>query len=72
MIAIAGVGDVVAVTLYGVATQAGSLPVVAALASMFPVMTLVLARQVHGEHLDREQWIGAAMALIGVVVVVTT
>jgi drug/metabolite transporter (DMT)-like permease len=39
---------------------------------MFPVTTLVLARQVHGEHLDREQWIGAAIALIGVVVVVTT
>lgn len=72
MIAIAGVGDVVAVTLYGVATQSGSLPVVAALASMFPVMTLVLARQVHHERLEREQWIGAALALIGVVVVVAT
>lgn len=72
MVAIAGVGDVVAVTLYGVATQSGSLPVVAALASMFPVMTLVLARQVHHERLEREQWIGAALALIGVVVVVAT
>lgn len=71
MVAIAGVGDVVAVTLYGVATQSGSLPVVAALASMFPVMTLVLARQVHHERLEREQWIGAALALVGVVVVVT-
>lgn len=72
MVAIAGIGDVVAVTLYGVATTSGSLPVVAALASMFPVMTLVLARQVHHERLDREQWIGAALALIGVIVVVTT
>jgi len=72
MVAIAGIGDVVAVTLYGVATTSGSLPVVAALASMFPVMTLVLARQVHHERLEREQWIGAALALIGVVVVVTT
>jgi hypothetical protein len=72
MVAIAGIGDVVAVTLYGVATTSGSLPVVAALASMFPVMTLVLARQVHHERLDREQWVGAALALIGVVVVVTT
>lgn len=70
MIAIAGVGDVIAVTLYGVATQSGALPVVAALASMFPVMTLVLARQVHHERLEREQWIGAALALVGVVVVV--
>lgn len=72
MVAIAGVGDVVAVTLYGVATQSGSLPVVAALASMFPVMTLVLARQVHHERLEREQWFGAALALIGVVIVVAT
>ncbi len=72
MVAIAGIGDVVAVTLYGVATTSGSLPVVAALASMFPVMTLVLARQVHHERLDREQWVGAALALIGVIVVVTT
>ncbi len=71
MVAIAGVGDVVAVTLYGVATQSGSLPVVAALASMFPVMTLLLARQVHHERLEREQWIGSALALVGVVVVVT-
>ncbi len=72
MVAIAGVGDVVAVTLYGVATQSGSLPVVAALASMFPVMTLVLARQVHHERLEPEQWVGAALALIGVVIVVAT
>ena len=72
MVAVAGIGDVIAVTLYGVATQSGSLPVVAALASMFPVMTLVLARQVHHERLDREQWVGGALALIGVIVVVTT
>lgn len=72
MVAVAGVGDVIAVTLYGVATQSGSLPVVAALASMFPVMTLVLARQVHHERLEREQWIGTFLALVGVVVVVTT
>jgi drug/metabolite transporter (DMT)-like permease len=70
MIAVSGVGDVLAVTFYGVATQTGSLPVVAALASMFPVMTLVLARQVHHERLEREQWIGATFALIGVIVVV--
>ena len=72
MVAVAGIGDVIAVTLYGVATQSGSLPVVAALASMFPVMTLVLARQVHHERLEREQWVGAALALIGVIVVVAT
>ena len=67
----AGLGDVIAVTLFGVATHSGSLPVVAALASMFPVMTLVLARQFHHERLMREQMIGAMLAIVGVVLVVS-
>jgi len=72
MVVAAGIGDVVAVTLYGVATQSGSLPVVAALVSMFPVMTLVLARQVHHERLERIQWCGAGLALAGVALVVSS
>lgn len=67
----AGLGDVVAVTLYGVAAHSGSLPIVAALASMFPIMTLVLARQVHHERLLREQLLGAGIAIVGVVLVVS-
>lgn len=70
--ALAGIGDVTAVGLYGIATRSGSLPVVAALASMFPVATLVLARQIDGERLSSEQAIGVAIALVGVVVIVAT
>ena len=66
----AGLGDVIAVTLFGVASHSGSLPVVAALASMFPVMTLALARRFDHERLLREQWVGVTIALVGVVVVV--
>lgn len=69
-IAAAGIGDVTAVTLYGIATRTGPLPVVAALASMFPVMTLVLARRIHHERLERIQILGAGIALSGVVLVV--
>lgn len=70
--AAAGIGDALAVTLYGVATRSGALPVVAALSSLFPVTTLVLARQFDHERLEREQAIGVALALLGVLVVVTT
>ena len=70
--AAAGIGDALAVTLYGVATRSGALPVVAALSSLFPVTTLVLARQIDHERLEREQAIGVALALVGVLVVVTT
>jgi drug/metabolite transporter (DMT)-like permease len=70
--AAAGIGDVAAVTLYGVASRSGALPVVAALSSLFPVTTLVLARQIDDERLEREQAIGVALAIVGVLVVVTT
>lgn len=70
--ATAGIGDALAVTLYGVATRSGALPVVAALSSLFPVTTLVLARQIDHERLEREQAIGVALALVGVLLVVTT
>ena len=70
--AAAGIGDALAVTLYGVATRSGALPVVAALSSLFPVTTLVLARQIDHERLEREQAVGVALALVGVLMVVTT
>lgn len=72
LVVAAGVGDALAVTLYGVATRSGALPVVAALSSMFPVTTLVLARQIDGERLEREQTIGVVLALIGVILVVSS
>lgn len=72
MAALAGLGDVLAVGLYGLATRSGPLAVTAALASMFPIATLALARQVHHERLVREQTVGVVLALVGVVVIVAT
>lgn len=71
-VAIAGLGDVLAVGLYAIATRSGPLPIVAAISSMFPVTTLLLARRFHHERLDREQTIGVVVALVGVVLVVAT
>lgn len=70
--AFAGVGDVAAVGLYGLATRSGPVAVTAALASMFPIATLLLARRIDGERLVREQVVGVTLALVGVVVIVTT
>jgi drug/metabolite transporter (DMT)-like permease len=68
----AGFGDVAAVGLYGLATRSGPVAVTAALASMFPIATLLLARRIDGERLVREQVVGVVLALAGVVVIVTT
>ena len=72
LVALAGLGDVLAVGLYAIATRSGPLPIVAAISSMFPVTTLLLARRIHHERLDREQTIGVVIALVGVVLVVAT
>lgn len=71
-VAAAGIGDALAVTLFGIATRSGALPVVAALSSLFPVTTLLLARRIDQERLEREQAIGVVLALVGVIAVVTS
>ena len=72
LVVIAGLGDVTAVGLYGIATRSGSLPIVAAISSMFPVTTLLLARRLHDERLSREQAVGVVAALVGVILIVAT
>ena len=72
LVLLAGAGDVTAVGLYGIATRMGSLPIVAAISSMFPVTTLLLARRLHDERLSREQLVGVIAALLGVVLIVST
>jgi drug/metabolite transporter (DMT)-like permease len=67
--ALVGVGaaDVGANGLYAVASTFGLLSVTAALGSMYPVMTLFLARALLHERLTRLQGYGVVTALAGVV-----
>lgn len=61
-----GVMDVAANAAFAFATRSGYLSVVAVLGSLYPVVTVLLARQVLGERLVRLQVIGAFGTLVGV------
>jgi drug/metabolite transporter (DMT)-like permease len=61
-----GFGDVGANACFAHATTGGLLSVVSVLGSLYPVVTAVLAQQVHHERLTRVQLVGVAGALGGV------
>ena len=65
----AGVLDVTANLFYLLATRRGLLAIAAALTSMYPATTIVLARIVVGERLHRLQVVGFLCAAAGVVLI---
>ena len=65
-----GLLDTSANGLFAVASRVGPLMIVAVLASLYPVATLVLAQQLHHERLSKVQTAGVVLALIGVCAVV--
>lgn len=62
-----GLGDVGANAAMAVASQHGLLSIVAVLSSLYPAVTVLLARAVHDERLERVQEVGVVAALTGVV-----
>ena len=68
-LAMIGVLDLGANGLFAVATTEGLLSVVAVLGSLYPAVTVVLARFVLAEHVSRSQELGIAMTLAGVVAI---
>lgn len=64
-----GVADLGATWLYGLATTRGALSVVSVIGSLYPVITVLLARGVLKERLSRVQAVGVALALAGVATV---
>ena len=61
-IAVAGSGDMIANMLFLTAAQTGLLSVVSVLASLYPTVTVVLAR-IFGETVSAKQWMGVALAV---------
>ena len=61
--------DTVATGLFAVASTLGYLSIVAVIASLFPLMTVILARIVLGERITRHQEVGIAGALAGVALI---
>lgn len=66
LLAAVGLGDAGANAAFAAATRGGLLSVVAVLGSLYPVVTVLLARQLHGERLRRVQVAGVLGTLAGV------
>lgn len=64
-----GVFDVTANTLFAVASTLGLLSLVGVLSSLYPLVTVLLARLVLSERIDRLQKAGVAGALAGVALI---
>ena len=64
-----GVLDLGANGLYALATTKGLLSVVSVLGSLYPAVTVVLARFVLAERIARVQEVGVVLALAGVVAI---
>jgi drug/metabolite transporter (DMT)-like permease len=62
-----GVLDLLANLLFVLATSRGLLSVVGVLGSLYPVVTVILARIVLDERLSRAQARGVVITLVGVV-----
>jgi drug/metabolite transporter (DMT)-like permease len=69
LVAAAGLFDVGGNALYVVAREALPVSLAAALTGMYPVVTMLLARFVLGEHLPRMGQLGVALALLGVLLI---
>lgn len=66
LLAVVGVFDVGANGTYAVAAQGELVSVAAVLASLYPVVTALLAWRLHGERLGALEWGGVALAMTGV------
>ena len=69
LVAVIGVGDLLANLAFGAASTRADVAIVAVLGSLYPVMTVLLARFVHGERLGQAQTAGVTGALTGVVLI---
>ena len=64
-----GLFDVGGNALYVVARDAIPIGLAAALTGLYPIVTMILARFVLGEHLPRLGQLGVALALLGIVLI---
>jgi drug/metabolite transporter (DMT)-like permease len=69
MLAAIGAGDVGANAMFALASTRGLLSVVAVLSSLYPAVTVLLARFVHVERMKQIQNVGVLAAMAGVALI---
>ncbi|MGH2955421.1 MAG: EamA family transporter [Solirubrobacterales bacterium] len=69
VIALIGVVVIAGDSMYATASTHGLLSVVAVLSTLYPIVTIALARAFLAERIERRQWIGITMCLSGVVAI---
>ena len=69
LLAAVGAGDVGANAMFAVASTRGLLSIVAVLSSLYPAVTVLLARIVHAERMATTQNVGVLAALVGVTLI---
>lgn len=69
LLAVIGIGDAAANGSFALASQSGLVSVTSVLASLYPAVTVLLARVVHAERMRPVQNVGVVGALVGVVLI---
>ena len=69
MLSLIGFLDVGGSTFYALASALGRLDIAAILTSLYPAVTVMLARILLSEEIGRRQWLGIAIALAAIVLI---
>jgi drug/metabolite transporter (DMT)-like permease len=69
LLALVGVGDMLGNLLFAAASASGLVSITSVLASLYPIVTIVLARVILAEHVARSQEAGIGLTLAGVALI---
>ena len=69
VVVLVGIGDLAGNVLFAAASAQGLVSIVSVLASLYPIVAVLLARTIVGERIARPQQAGVALTLAGVAMI---